>query len=56
VLKLAGVQLHPGVRVLIGGALIALGVALDGAVPMIVIGSALVLWGIVAVLGAQRSR
>ena len=49
-LRMAGVQLHPAVRVLIGGVLIALGIARH-TVPGLVIGIVLVVWGLAAVLG-----
>jgi len=49
-LRMAGVQLHPAVRVLIGGVLIALGIARH-TVPGLVVGIVLVVWGLAAVLG-----
>jgi hypothetical protein len=55
-LRLAGVHLHPGVRVLIGAGIVALGLANGGVGPMMLIGCALVVWGLVAVASARRSR
>ena len=49
-LRMAGVQLHPAVRILIGGVLIALGVARH-TIPGLVVGIVLVVWGLAAVLG-----
>jgi hypothetical protein len=55
VLKLAGVQTHPALRILIGAVLIAVGVARhDAGVPLIV-GGVLIVWGIAAVLSVARS-
>jgi uncharacterized membrane protein YidH (DUF202 family) len=48
-LRMAGVQGHPAVRILIGVVLIALGIARHTAAGM-VIGVVLVLWGFAAVL------
>jgi hypothetical protein len=56
VLKLAGVQLHPAYRFLIGGAFVLIGVARGGAIPIIVIGGALILWALVALATGQRAR
>jgi hypothetical protein len=55
-LRLAGVHLHPGVRVLIGAGIVALGLANGGVSPMMLIGCALVVWGLVAVASVRRSR
>ena len=55
-LKLAGVQLHPAYRFLIGGAFVLIGVARGGAIPIIVIGGALILWALVALATGQRAR
>jgi len=49
-LRMAGIQLHPAVRVLIGGVLIALGIARH-TIPGLVVGIVLVVWGLAAVLG-----
>jgi len=49
-LRMAGVQLHPAVRILIGGVLIALGIARHTALG-VVVGIVLVVWGLAAVLG-----
>ena len=49
-LRMAGVQTHPAMRILIGGVLIALGIARH-TVPGLVIGIVLVVWGLAAVLG-----
>ena len=49
-LKMAGVQLHPGVRILIGAVVIAIGLLRHGTMPLIV-GGALIVWGVAAVLG-----
>jgi hypothetical protein len=48
-LRLIGVKLHPGVRVLIGAAILALGVV-RGAAAAEVVGVALVIWGVAAVV------
>jgi len=48
--------LHPGVRVLIGAGLIALGLASGGVTPIVLIGCALAGWGLVALAGDWRSR
>lgn len=55
-LKLAGVQLHPAYRFLIGGAFVLVGVARGGAIPIIVVGGVLILWGLVALATGQRAR
>jgi hypothetical protein len=55
-LKPAGIELHPGLRVLVGAGLVALALALDGAVPMLVIGGALVVWGAFALVAARVRR
>jgi len=49
-LKMAGVQTHPAIRIVIGVIIGAIGLARDTTVPLIV-GGVLVVWGIVAVLG-----
>jgi hypothetical protein len=49
-LKMAGVQLHPAVRILIGGVLIALAIARHTTLGLFV-GIVLVVWGFAAVLG-----
>lgn len=49
-LKMAGVRLHPAVRILIGGVLIALAIARHTALGLVV-GVLLVVWGFAAVLG-----
>ena len=49
-LKMAGVQLHPAVRILIGAVLIGVGL-LRHTAPGVVIGAVLVVWGLAAVLG-----
>jgi hypothetical protein len=56
VLKLAGVQLHPAYRFLMGGAFVLIGLARGGAIPIIVIGGALILWGLVALATGRRAR
>jgi hypothetical protein len=48
-LRMAGVQGHPAVRILVGVVLIALGIARQTGAG-IVIGVVLVLWGIAAVM------
>jgi hypothetical protein len=48
-LKMAGIDTHPAVRILIGVAVIALGIA-RGAMVALIVGGVLVVWGIVAVL------
>ena len=53
-LKLAGVQTHPALRILIGAALIVLGIARDRATVPLIIGGVLVVWGIAAVLDLTR--
>lgn len=50
-LKIAGVRGHPALRILIGGAVIAIGWARHGATSALIVGAVLVLWGIAAVLG-----
>jgi hypothetical protein len=49
-LRMAGVQTHPALRILIGGILIVLGLV-RGTAPGVVIGVVLVIWGVAAVLG-----
>ena len=53
-LKMAGVQLHPAVRILIGGVLIAVGIGRHTA--PLVVGILLVVWGLAAVLGLTAGR
>ena len=54
-LRMAGVQGHPAVRILIGVVLIALGIARHTGAGT-VIGIVLVLWGIAAVLGFTATK
>ena len=49
-LKMAGLQTHPALRIVIGIVIGAIGVARNTTAPL-VIGGVLVAWGIVAVLG-----
>jgi uncharacterized membrane protein (DUF4010 family) len=53
---MAGVRLHPGVRVLLGVALIGVGLLKHNAVPLIVIGAVVGLLGIASVVGSTASR
>ncbi len=57
-LKIAGVQLHPGVRILIGAVFVGIGLMRHNGTAMMIIGGLLVVWGIAAVLdvGAVRAR
>jgi hypothetical protein len=55
-LRMAGVQAHPAVRILIGGVLIALGIARHDAVPALVVGTVLIVWGFAAVLALAGGR
>ena len=54
-LRMAGVQLHPAVRILIGGVLIAVGIGRHTA-PGLVVGILLVVWGVAAVLDLTAGR
>jgi hypothetical protein len=54
-LKMAGIQTHPALRILIGVALIALGIARHRATVPLIIGGVLIVWGIAAVLDLTRS-
>ncbi len=49
-LKMTGARLHPAVRILIGAGVIAIGLVRHGTTPLIV-GGALIVWGVAAVLG-----
>jgi hypothetical protein len=49
-LKMAGFELHPAIRIVIGAIILGIGLARGATAPLI-IGGALVVWGIVAVLG-----
>lgn len=51
-LKIAGVRLHPGMRVLLGMGLIALGLLKHNATPLIVIGAIVGLLGIVSMVSS----
>ncbi|MGZ4168921.1 MAG: hypothetical protein ACXVSA_19540 [Solirubrobacteraceae bacterium] len=51
-LKMAGVRLHPGMRVVLGAVLIAVGLARHDATPLLVIGGALLLFGVAGMVGA----
>lgn len=53
-LKQAGVQTHPAMRIVIGVIIGALGLA-RGATAPVIIGGALVMWGIVAAVGSAGS-
>ncbi len=53
-LKMAGVRLHPGMRFVLGAVLIAAGLVRHDATPLLVIGGALVLFGVVGALTADR--
>ncbi len=55
-LKMAGVETHPAVRILIGAVLVVLGLARHSATPALFIGAVLVLWGLVAVVSSGRDR
>ena len=52
-LRLAGVRLHPGVRTLIGGALVAVGLIGHTGPGIVVVGAALVAWGAIDVLARR---
>jgi hypothetical protein len=53
---MAGVRLNPAVRLVIGAGLIAIGLARHSAAPLIVIGGAFVVFGVVGVAGAVAHR
>jgi hypothetical protein len=53
-LRMLGLGGGPGTRVAIGAVLAAVGLARHG-LPMIAIGGALIVWGLVAWAGAERS-
>jgi hypothetical protein len=55
-LRMAGVQLHPGVRVLIGAALIALALIRHAGPAPLLIGGALILWGLAASVAQPRHQ
>jgi hypothetical protein len=55
-LKMAGVRLSPAVRLVIGAALIALGLARHTATPLIVIGAAFLVFGVASLLSAATQR
>jgi hypothetical protein len=50
-LGLAGIRLHPALRIAIGAALVAGGLALPAARPLAIVGAALLLFGIASALG-----
>jgi len=50
-LRMAGVRLHPAVRVLIGAVILGIGLTRHHATPALVIGAVLIVWGLAAVLG-----
>ncbi len=50
-LRLAGIRFHPAARALAGAAVLAIGLARHHATAMIVIGGALLVWGVVGVGG-----
>jgi hypothetical protein len=54
-LRMAGVHLHPGMRVVIGAAMIAVALAHHHATPLLVIGGAFVLFGVSSLVGAATS-
>lgn len=59
-LKMTGAPLHPGIRILIGAVVIAIGLVRHSTAPLI-IGGVLIVWGVAAVLGlaggaAEQSR
>lgn len=53
--KLAGVELNPATRALIGALLLIVGVARHG-VPLMIIGGVFVAWGIVGLAAALLER
>jgi hypothetical protein len=55
-LRMAGVRLSPAVRLVIGAALIALGLARHTAAPLIVIGAAFLVFGVVSLFGTATQR
>jgi hypothetical protein len=55
-LRMAGVRLSPAVRLVIGAALIALGLARHTAAPLIVIGAAFLVFGAVSLFGTATQR
>jgi membrane-bound ClpP family serine protease len=55
-LRLAGVRLHPGIRLVIGAALVAFGLWRHDAAPAIVIGGALILFGLAGLVGSPQNN
>ena len=53
--KLAGVELNPATRALIGALLLIVGVAKHG-VPLMIVGGVLVAWGVVGLVAALFVR
>jgi hypothetical protein len=56
VLRLLGLRLNAGVRLLIGIALIAIAVAREDSAPMLLVGIALLVWGTFDLLAAGLGR
>jgi hypothetical protein len=55
-LRMAGVRLSPALRLVIGAALIALGLARHTATPLIVIGAAFLVFGVASLVGTAAQR
>jgi hypothetical protein len=55
-LRMAGIKLHPAMRLAIGAGLIAIGLARHNATPLIVIGAAFVVFGVASLVGTVAQR
>jgi hypothetical protein len=53
-LRMAGVRVHPALRILIGAVILGIGLMRHHATPALVVGAVLIAWGIAAVLGLAR--
>jgi hypothetical protein len=56
VLALAGIRLHPALRAAIGAAVVAVALALALGAPVILLGAALLLWGLAGLAGLTSCR
>jgi hypothetical protein len=55
-LRMAGIKLHPAMRLAIGAGLIAIGLARHNATPLIGIGAAFVVFGVASLVGMVAQR
>lgn len=55
-LRMLGMELHPAARIAIGAVVVAIGLMRGNAAPMVVVGGALVVWGLVAWAGRAERR